>query len=68
MGFSNSTDMSNFKFTAEAQRARRKRFISFAFERPRRNGMQAKANKKIIALCVLPPGFRLYGPEAAPLR
>jgi hypothetical protein len=37
--------MSNLNFTAKAQRAQRKLFISFAFERPRRNGMQAKANE-----------------------
>jgi hypothetical protein len=33
-------------FTAESQSAQRKLFFSFAFERPRRNGMQAKANEK----------------------
>jgi hypothetical protein len=35
-----------FFFTAKAPRAQRKLFFSFALERPRRNGMQAKANEK----------------------
>jgi hypothetical protein len=41
-----------FFFTAKARRAQRKLLFSFAFERPRRNGMHAKANKKSLSYLI----------------